>query len=84
MKEQKLIEENLTENLNGKQEQIDDNVVVLQEDIAEAMNEDPMLRLKVINKALVRENKHLKEQIKIMGEAQVNKAIKEESNGTNG
>ena len=79
-----MIEENLTENLNGKQEQIDDNVVVLQEDIAEAMNEDPMLRLKVLNKALVRENKHLKEQIKIMGEAQINKAMKEESNGTNG
>tara|TARA_R100000458_G_scaffold45523_1_gene43791 strand:- start:16 stop:162 length:147 start_codon:yes stop_codon:yes gene_type:complete len=48
------------------------------------MNEDPMLRLKVLNKALVRENKHLKEQIKIMGEAQINKAMKEESNGTNG
>jgi hypothetical protein len=79
-----LTERNLTENLNGKQEQTDDNVVVLQNDIAEAMNEDPMFRLKVINKALVRENKHLKEQIKIMGEAQVNKAIKEEKNATNG
>ena len=79
-----MTERNLTENLNGKQEHLADNVVVLQEDIASAMNEDPMLRLKVINKALVRENKHLKEQIKIMGEAQVNKAIKEESNGTNG
>ncbi len=79
-----MIEENLTENLNGKQEHLADNVVVLQEDIASAMNEDPMLRLKVLNKALVRENKHLKEQIKIMGEAQINKAMKEESNGTNG
>ena len=79
-----MTEKNLTENLNGKQEQIDDNVVVLQNDIAEAMNEDPLFKLKVINKALVRENKNLKEQIKIMGEAQVNKAIKEESNGTNG
>ena len=78
-----MTEKNLTENLNGKQEQIDDNVVVLQSDIAEAMNEDPLLRLKVINKALVRENKHLKEQIKLMGEAQVNKA-KEESDATNG
>jgi hypothetical protein len=79
-----LIEKNLTENLNGKQGQIDDNVVVLQSDIAEAMNEDPLLRLKVINKALVRENKNLKEQIKIMGEAQVNKAKKEKKNATNG
>ena len=79
-----MIEKNLTENSNGKQEQIDNNVVVLQEDIAEVMNEDPLLKLKVLNKALVRENKHLKEQIKIMGEAQVNKAIKEESDATNG
>ena len=78
-----MIEKNLTENLNGKQGQIDDNVVVLQSDIAEAMNEDPLLRLKVINKALVRENKELKEQIKLMGTAQVNKA-KEESDATNG
>jgi len=79
-----LTEKNLTENSNGKQEQIDDNVVVLQSDIAEAMNEDPLLKLKVLNKALVRENKNLKEQIKIMGEAQVNKAKKEEKNATNG
>ena len=79
-----MTEKNLTENSNGKQEQIDDNVVVLQSDIAEAMNEDPLLKLKVINKALVRENKNLKEQIKIMGEAQVNKAKKEEKNATNG
>ena len=79
-----MTEKNLTENSNGKQEQIDDNVVVLQSDIAEAMNEDPLLKLKVLNKALVRENKNLKEQIKIMGEAQVNKAKKEEKNATNG
>ena len=79
-----MTEKNLTENSNGKQEQIEDNVVVQQIDIAEAMNEDPLFKLKVINKALVRENKHLKEQIKIMGEAQVKKAIKEESNATNG
>ena len=83
LKEQKLTEKNLTENSNGKQEQIEDNVVVQQIDIAEAMNEDPLFKLKVINKALVRENKHLKEQIKIMGTAQVNKA-KEESDATNG
>jgi len=78
-----LTERNLIENSNGKQEQIEDNVVVQQIDIAEAMNEDPLLRLKVINKALVRENKQLKEQIKLMGEAHVNKA-KEESDATNG
>ena len=78
-----MTERNLTENSNGKQEQIEDNVVVQQIDIAEAMNEDPLFKLKVINKALVRENKQLKEQIKIMGEAQVNKA-KEESDATNG
>tara|TARA_R100000234_G_C4979159_1_gene169931 strand:- start:15 stop:161 length:147 start_codon:yes stop_codon:yes gene_type:complete len=48
------------------------------------MREDEMFRLKVVNKALSRENKHLKEQIKIMGEAQVKKAIKEEKNATNG
>ena len=79
-----MTERNLTENSNGKQEQIDDNVVVQQIDIADAMSEDTMFRLKVINKDLVRENKHLKEQIRIMGEAQVNKAIKEESDATNG
>ena len=79
MEEQKLTEENSTGNLNGKQELLGDNVVVLQQDIAEAMNEDELFRLKVINKALNRENKKLKEQIRIMGEAGVNKA-KEEAN----
>jgi hypothetical protein len=78
-----LTEENLTENSNGRQEQIDDNVVVQQVDIAEAMNEDEVFRLKVINKALTRENKKLKIQIRIMGEAGVNKA-KEKKNATNG
>jgi hypothetical protein len=38
------------------------------------MNEDELFRLKVINKALTRENKQLKEQVRIMGEAGVNKA----------
>ena len=74
-----MTEENLTGNSNGRQEQIDDNVVVQQIDIAEAMNEDEVFRLKVINKALSRENKKLKEQIRIMGEAGVNKA-KEKKN----
>ena len=78
-----MTERNSTGNLNGKQEQIDDNVVVLQQDIAEAMNEDEVFRLKVINKALTRENKQLKEQVRIMGEAGVNKA-KEKTNATNG
>ena len=78
-----MIEKNLTENSNGKQEQVNDNVVVLQSDIAEAMDEDELFRLRVVNKALTRENKQLKEQIKIMGEAHVNKA-KEESDATNG
>jgi len=73
-----LTERNSTGNLNGKQEQIDDNVVVLQQDIAEAMNEDEVFRLKVINKALTRENKQLKEQVRIMGEAGVNKAKEKE------
>ena len=78
-----MTERNSTGNLNGKQEQIDDNVVVLQQDIAEAMNEDEAFRLKVVNKALTRENKQLKEQVRIMGEAGVNKA-KEKTNATNG
>ena len=73
-----MTERNLTENSNGRQEQIDDNVVVQQIDIAEAMNEDEGFRLKVINKALSRENKKLKEQIRIMGEAGVNKAKEKE------
>tara|TARA_R110002096_G_scaffold309925_2_gene504544 strand:+ start:298 stop:441 length:144 start_codon:yes stop_codon:yes gene_type:complete len=47
------------------------------------MGEDELFRLRVVNKALTRENKQLKEQIKLMGEAQVNKA-KEENNATNG
>ena len=84
LEEQKLTEKNLTENLNGKQEQIDNNVVVLQSDIAEAMGEDELFRLRVVNKALTRENKQLKEQVRIMGEAGVNKAKKEEKNATNG
>ncbi len=79
-----MTEKNLTENSNGKQGQINDNVVVLQEDIASAMGEDELFRLKVVNKALTRENKQLKEQIRIMGESGVKKAIKEESNATNG
>ena len=74
-----MTEKNSTENLNGKQELLGDNVVVLQQDIAEAMNEDELFRLKVVNKALTRENKQLKEQIRIMGEAGVNKA-KEKAN----
>ena len=78
-----MTERNSTGNLNGKQEQTDDNVVVLQSDIAEAMNEDELFRLKVVNKALTRENKQLKEQVRIMGEAGVNKA-KEKKNATNG
>ena len=79
-----MTERNLTENSNGKQELLDDNVVVLQSDIAEVMKEDPMLNLKIVNKALNRENKQLKEQIRVMGEAGVNKAKKEEKNATNG
>ena len=79
-----MIEENSTEKLNGKQEQINDNVVVLQSDIAEAMGEDELFRLRVVNKALTRENKQLKEQVRIMGEAGVNKAKKEKENATNG
>ena len=75
-----MIEKNLTENSNGKQEQVNDNVVVLQSDIAEAMDEDELFRLRVVNKALTRENKQLKEQVRIMGEAGVNKAKKEEKN----
>ena len=75
-----MTEENLTGNSNGRQEQIDDNVVVQQIDIADAMNEDEVFRLKVINKALSRENRQLKEQVRIMGEAGVNKAMKEKKN----
>ena len=79
-----MTERNLTENSNGKQELLNDNVVVLQSDIAEAMEEDELFRLRVVNKALTRENKQLKEQVRIMGEAGVNKAKKEEKNATNG
>ena len=79
-----MTERNLTENSNGKQEQVNDNVVVLQSDIAEAMEEDELFRLRVVNKALTRENKQLKEQVRIMGEAGVNKAKKEKKNATNG
>ena len=73
-----MTEKNSTENLNGKQELLGDNVVVLQSDIAEAMGEDELFRLKVVNKALTRENKQLKEQVRIMGEAGVNKAKEKE------
>ncbi len=74
-----MTERNLTENSNGKQEQVNDNVVVLQSDIAEAMGEDELFRLRVVNKALTRENKQLKEQVRIMGEAGVNKAKEKEN-----
>ena len=73
-----MTERNSTGNLNGKQELLGDNVVVLQSDIAEAMGEDELFRLKVVNKALTRENKQLKEQVRIMGEAGVNKAKEKE------
>ena len=79
-----MTERNLTENSNGKQELLNDNVVVLQSDIAEAMVEDELFRLRVVNKALPRENKQLKEQVRIMGEAGVYKAKKEKENATNG
>ena len=78
-----MTEKNLIESLDEKQEHLNNNVVILQSDIEQAMREDEMFRLKVVNKALSRENKQLKEQILIMGEAQVNKA-KEKKNGTNG
>ena len=78
-----MTEKNLIESLDEKQEHLNNNVVILQSDIEQAMREDEMFRLKVVNKALSRENKQLKEQILIMGEAQVNKA-KEESDATNG
>ena len=42
-----MTERNLTENSNGKQELLDDNVVVLQSDIAEVMKEDPKLSTKL-------------------------------------
>ena len=83
MEELRLTEKNLIESLDEKQEHLNNNVVILQSDIEQAMREDEMFRLKVVNKALSRENKQLKEQILIMGEAQVNKA-KEKKNGTNG
>ena len=78
-----MTEKNLIESLDEKQEHLNNNVVILQSDIEQAMREDEMFRLKVVNKALSRENKQLKEHIKLMGTAQVNKA-KEESDGTNG
>ena len=74
-----MTERNLTENSNGKQEQVNDNVVVLQSDIAEVMNEDELFRLRVVNKALNREINRLKEQIRLMGESGVNQA-KEKAN----
>ena len=83
LEELRLTEKNLIESLDEKQEHLNNNVVILQSEIEQAMREDEMFRLKVVNKALSRENKQLKEQILIMGEAQVNKA-KEKKNGTNG
>ena len=64
-----MTERNLTENSNGKQELLDENVVVLQSDIAQVMKEDPMLNLKIVNKALNRENKQLTEQIEEISNA---------------
>ena len=85
MARHKLTEKNLTENLNGKQEPIDNNVVILQSDIAEVMQEEPLFNPKIVNKALSRDIKNLKEQIRRMGEAGVSKAkAKEKVNATNG
>ena len=73
------------------QEVTDDSVVIRQEDITAVLNEDEMMRMKVLNKSLQRTVKEknteivrLKGILKLQGKENVNSKVKEDINATNG
>lgn len=73
------------------QEVTDDSVVIRQEDITAVLNEDGMMRMKVLNKSLQRTVKEknteivrLKGILKLQGKENVNSKVKEDINATNG
>ena len=73
------------------QEVTDDSVVIRQEDITAVLNEDEMMRMKVLNKSLQRTVKEknteivrLKGILRLQGQDNTNSKVKEDINATNG
>ena len=73
------------------QEVTDDSVVIRQEDITAVLNEDGMMRMKVLNKSLQRTVKEknteivrLKGILRLQGQDNTNSKVKEDINATNG
>ena len=93
MEENKIVD-SLEVNLDSPentQEVTDDSVVIRQEDITAVLNEDGMMRMKVLNKSLQRTVKEknteivrLKGILKLQGKENVNSKVKEDINATNG
>ena len=98
MKEQIMEDNKIVDSLDANldspentQEVIDDSVVIRQEDITAVLNEDGMMRMKVLNKSLQRTVKEknteivrLKGILKLQGKENVNSKVKEDINATNG
>ena len=93
MEDNKIVD-SLEVNLDSSentQEVTDDSVVIRQEDITAVLNEDGMMRMKVLNKSLQRTVKEknteivrLKGILKLQGKENVNSKVKEDINATNG
>ena len=93
MEDNKIVD-SLEANLDSPentQEVTDDSVVIRQEDITAVLNEDGMMRMKVLNKSLQRTVKEknteivrLKGILKLQGKENVNSKVKEDINATNG
>ena len=93
MEENKIVD-SLEANLGSPentQEVIDDSVVIRQEDITAVLNEDGMMRMKVLNKSLQRTVKEKNTEIvrlrgilRLQGQDNTNSKVKEETNATNG
>ena len=93
MEENKIVD-SLEVNLGSPentQEVIDDSVVIRQEDITAVLNEDEMMRMKVLNKSLQRTVKEKNTEIvrlrgilRLQGQDNTNSKVKEETNATNG
>ena len=93
MEENKIVD-SLEANLDSPentQEVTDDSVVIRQEDITAVLNEDEMMRMKVLNKSLQRTVKEknteivrLKGILRLQGQDNTNSKVKEDINATNG
>ena len=93
MEENKIVD-SLEANLDSPentQEVTDDSVVIRQEDITAVLNEDGMMRMKVLNKSLQRTVKEKNTEIvrlrgilRLQGQDNTNSKVKEETNATNG